>query len=72
MKVVKPSVMVFEPSCDVLQMLELAGRTCYKSHDKITENSAESFVKNVIKNGHEAMGTRFHFCCVCDRQRDFP
>lgn len=40
-----------------LQFIELVGRTCYKSTDKITEDgeSAKKFVANLIKNGHEAM-----------------
>ena len=39
----------------VLQKLELIGRTCYKSEDKITEDSAAKFVAGLIKSGHEAM-----------------
>lgn len=34
---------------------ETAARTCYKSEDKITEGSAEKLIRNLIKNGHEAM-----------------
>ena len=37
------------------QMIELAGRTCYKSENKITENSANDFCHMLIKRGHEAM-----------------
>ena len=43
---------------DGLQMLrdiELAGRTCYKSEDKITEESAKDFVGRMIQSGHHAM-----------------
>jgi len=36
-------------------MIELAGRTCYKSEDKITDDSADGFYKMLIKRGHEAM-----------------
>ena len=36
-------------------MIERAGRTCYKSEAKITEDSASQFVKNLIKRGHYAM-----------------
>ena len=39
----------------VYRMIELAGRTCYKSEDKITETSSRKFVSNIIKHGHEAM-----------------
>ena len=33
----------------------MAGRTCYKSEDKITEDSAKEFVDRMIKSGHGAM-----------------
>lgn len=39
----------------ILRMIEKAGRTCYKSEDKITSESASRFVRNIVKNGHEAM-----------------
>lgn len=39
----------------ILKMIEKAGRTCYKSEDKITPESASRFVRNIIKHGHEAM-----------------
>lgn len=43
---------------DIMEMyknIERAGRTCYKSEDKITDDSAIKFVKSLVKNGHEAM-----------------
>lgn len=60
MKIVKPSVEImrrgvasdnFTPE----QFIEKVGRTCYKSEDKITDDSAAKFVGNLIKRGHEAM-----------------
>jgi len=39
----------------IYKRIELAGRTCYKSEDKITEDSAKKFVAAMVKNGHEAM-----------------
>lgn len=39
----------------VYRQIEIAGRTCYKSEDKITEDSAKSFVDRMIKSGHGAM-----------------
>ena len=40
-----------------IRAIELAGRTCYKSEDKITPDgeSAKKFVKMLIERGHEAM-----------------
>lgn len=37
------------------QHIEKVGRTCYKSEDKITEDSAKGFVDRLIKSGHGAM-----------------
>lgn len=39
----------------VYKQVELAGRTCYKSLDKITETSAKDFVDRMIKSNHLAM-----------------
>lgn len=54
---------------EMLRRIEVAGRTCYKSEDKITPESAEEFVRMIIKRGHhsvlehESVGVRI----VCDR-----
>lgn len=40
---------------DDLKRIEIAGRTCYKSEDKITADSADKFVRMLIKRGHSAM-----------------
>lgn len=40
---------------EMLQRMELAGRTCYKSTDKITPESARIFIKKLVANHHEAM-----------------
>ena len=40
---------------DPIKKIEKCGRVCYKSEDKITEDSAEKFVANTIKRGHEAV-----------------
>jgi thymidylate synthase (FAD) len=54
---------------DMLKQIEAAGRTCYKSEEKITEESAGSFVRMLIQRGHEAMiehvGMSVRF--ICDR-----
>lgn len=38
-----------------LWLIELAGRTCYKSENKITNESAEKFVSMLLKRGHESV-----------------
>lgn len=40
---------------DSIKKIEKCGRVCYKSEDKITEDSAEKFVASIIKRGHEAV-----------------
>ena len=54
MKLIESSVQIIEEK-DPYKMIELAGRTCYKSEDKRTENSAKEFVDRMIKLGHGAM-----------------
>jgi thymidylate synthase (FAD) len=58
MRLIKPSFEIIEqkPGVEgVYKQIELAGRTCYKSLDKITEDSAKGFVDRMIKSGHGAM-----------------
>ena len=58
MKLIKPSFEILEqkPGLDgLLQHIERCGRTCYKSEDKITEESAPKFVDMLVKRGHTAM-----------------
>lgn len=45
----------------ILNHIERCGRTCYKSEDRITEDSASKFVKNVIKHGHESVIEHYSF-----------
>jgi thymidylate synthase (FAD) len=54
--VVNPSIEILTPlGPEHLKLIELAGRTCYKSEDKITEQSAAKFVKMIRSNGHESV-----------------
>lgn len=39
----------------IYKQIELAGRTCYKSEDKITDSSSVDFVKRMTQSGHTAM-----------------
>lgn len=40
---------------EILRKIEACGRVCYKSESRIEEGSAENFVSNIIKMGHEAV-----------------
>lgn len=57
MKIISPSFEILTPldGQAILQHIELCGRVCYKSEDKITGSSAATFVANIIKRGHEAV-----------------
>lgn len=58
MKLINSSVIVKEQESGidgVYKQIEWAGRHCYKSLDKITEDSAKEFVDRMIKLGHGAM-----------------
>ena len=58
MKLIKPSFLIKEQEPGVIgiyRQIEYAGRICYKSSNKITEDSAKPFVDRMIKSGHGAM-----------------
>lgn len=58
MKLIKPSFEIWNQSAGlegVYKQIERVGRVCYKSEDKITEDSAKPFVDRMIKSGHGAM-----------------
>lgn len=54
MKIIDPKVeIITEP--DPLKRIELCGRVCYKSEDKITVTSARGFVERIIASGHTSV-----------------
>ena len=55
MEVIEQSAEVIQMTHKPLQLIESAGRTCYKSEDKITKSSAVDFAKMIIKRGHESV-----------------
>lgn len=58
MKLIKPSFEIWDQPAGlegVYKQIERVGRVCYKSEDKITEDSAKPFVDRIIKSGHGAM-----------------
>lgn len=57
MKIVKPSFELITPVDGqvIMERLEQCGRVCYKSEGKITAGSAEKFLANIVKRGHEAV-----------------
>lgn len=71
MRVIKPSVEIIDMDDydKIIKKIEKIGRVCYKSEDNIADGTAERFIGNILKRGHEsvieheAITVRF----VCDR-----
>jgi len=69
MKIVKASAEIVAATDNMEQLIELAGRVCYKSEDRITQNSAAAFIERMQESKHEsvlehaAITGRF----ICDR-----
>ncbi len=55
MRIEKPSVSLLWVTPEPLKVIERAGRTAYKSEDKITDSSAEAFVRMLVLRGHESV-----------------
>lgn len=71
MKIIKPSFII-EDEIDgdlILKKIEKFGRTCYKSDDLITPESAKEFVKKILKIGHESVieHEKITVRIICDR-----
>lgn len=54
---VNPSFEILNPinensEIEMAKRIEIAGRTCYKSEDKITEDSSKKFIEMIKKKGH--------------------
>lgn len=71
MKLIRPSYQILSEidSSKILQSIERAGRTCYKSEEKMTDESANKFVEMLIKRGHESVleHQSLSVLFVCDR-----
>lgn len=56
MKLINSSYEIVEPKSynleDIYKHIELCGRVCYHSYDKITPDSSTKFVDRMIKSGH--------------------
>lgn len=71
MKVIKPSIEILSKESyeDMLELIELAGRTCYKSEDNITDDSAEGFIKSLMNKNHKSVleHAKVTLRVICDR-----
>lgn len=71
MNIIRPYIEIIDKldGQEVLKKIELCGRTCYKSEGLINEDSCDTFVKNIIKRGHESVLEHHNISIriVCDR-----
>jgi len=57
MEIINPSYEILDDLDygTILKKIERCGRVSYKSEDRITPDSAEKFVRNILKSGHESV-----------------
>jgi thymidylate synthase (FAD) len=71
MRIIKSSYSIETPiGPELLKRIEQAGRTCYKSENRIVDGSELKFVAMLIKRGHHAMlefGGHITVRFICDR-----
>lgn len=71
MKIINHSIEILTETTysSMLNRLERIGRVCYKSEDKIKVDSAENFIRGIIKRGHESVIEHESITVkvVCDR-----
>ena len=69
MKIIEPKIELLSITPDAVKLIETAGRICYKSEDKITDDSAEKFCEMIQTRNH--MSVLEHasatFRIICDR-----
>lgn len=71
MKIINPSFEILDviDAEEILKKIERIGRVCYKSEGKIAEDSAERFISQIIKSGHESVieHEKISVKIICDR-----
>ena len=71
MKVVKADAIIMDPidGQEILKKIETCGRVCYKSEDKMTDESSARFIASIIRRGHESVLEHYSISVrfICDR-----
>ena len=71
MNIINASAEIITPFVgeEVMKHIEICGRVCYKSESRITEDSCNTFIRGIIKRGHESVLEHFSFTArfICDR-----
>ena len=76
MELIKPGYTIWgETPCqpsEAIKWIEQAGRTCYKSEDRITEDSAKQFTPAMFKRGHLSVTEHSNFVIRTINKGKFP
>ena len=71
MRIIPPSFEILDvvDGQRMLRSIERIGRVCYKSENRTTEDSAASFIRRILKRGHESVieHEKISVLVVCDR-----
>ena len=71
MKVIQPQVYIESDISedDAIMLIEKAGRVCYKREKKKKRDSAKTFIRNILKRGHESVIEHVSVTVrvICDR-----
>lgn len=71
MQIIKPyhEILSMPEPDEAMALLEVAGRTCYKSENRINSDSADKFIHGMIKAGHHSIIEHINITVrfICDR-----
>ena len=71
MNIIEPSFEILDKldGEEIIRKIEIIGRVCYKSEDKITLTSSKEFISRIIKSGHESVieHEKISVKIICDR-----
>lgn len=71
MRIIEPGFEILDEvnGEEILKKIEKIGRVCYKSEDRISNDSAKKFVANILKRGHESVieHEKISVRIICDR-----
>lgn len=71
MRIIEPEFEILDKidGEEMLKKIELCGRVCYKSENRITEGSAAKFISSILKSGHESVieHEKISVRLICDR-----
>ncbi len=69
LEIINPGSVLMGGTESMMRLLEEAGRTCYKSEERIGPGTADKFIRSIVKRGHESVleHATLTFKIICDR-----